>query len=141
MPSPLVRLVCHRVFLPILQPRCSRSISSAYHQTRNLFVCASHRQHLKEGQFENTTHTSSNADIEDKDKPLQYSTSKAREWSVGNSFGKHRAKENSGKKVAAICTVSLALVAWIFLRKESEIDRMLERDLNETLASLKDSKK
>ena len=66
--------------------------------------------------------------------PVRYTTSKAaQEWTVGHSFGKHRAKENSTKKVAFLCAVGLGLLAWIFLREETDVDKMLGRDLHETL--------
>lgn len=119
MTSTLLRLASRQAtFLSTLSRPAS--IKSSCHHARSLHLCASRQQNVKESDTENN-------------EPLRYSTSKAKGWTVGHSFGKGKSKENDPKKVAVICGVFLALLAWVWFRKETEIDRMLFNDLNEVL--------
>ncbi|XP_071797851.1 ubiquinol-cytochrome c reductase complex assembly factor 4-like [Asterias amurensis] len=68
---------------------------------------------------------------EDPDAPLSYTSSKALDWSVHNSYGRH--KKQPWYKVAPISIGLSIFIAWIFLRKETDIDRQLEKHLHERL--------
>ncbi len=101
-------------------------------QTRRISVCACDYTTVKDSNvtaWEKTAKPKIEADEHDElNEPIRYSTSKAKGWSVDQSFGKDR-KQRPVWKVALLSGTLLAILAWTFLRKETEIDRMLEKDL------------
>ncbi|XP_067912207.1 protein CCSMST1-like [Heterodontus francisci] len=76
-------------------------------------------------------HNSSPKDNKSKsdDGTIKFSTSKAsyRVWTVDNSLGSDY--QNPWWKVLPLSLAGIAFLLWCFLRKESEIDKVLERTL------------
>lgn len=68
---------------------------------------------------------------EDDDEPIKFSTSKAASWSVDESFGKRHKRPY--RTVIPISLSAILILAWAFLRSESEIDKQLEVGLTERL--------
>ncbi|PIK49099.1 hypothetical protein BSL78_14035 [Apostichopus japonicus] len=68
---------------------------------------------------------------EDDNNPIKFSTSKAASWSVDESFGKRHKKPN--KIVIPVILSTVLILAWAFLRSETEVDRQLEVALTERL--------
>nr|XP_054762618.1 ubiquinol-cytochrome-c reductase complex assembly factor 4-like [Lytechinus pictus] len=71
---------------------------------------------------------------EEPDKPYSFSKSKAAHWTVDRSFGSQYSRP--WWKVAPVSLSLFALVAWIFLRSETDLDRQLDIKLSERLPDL-----
>lgn len=88
----------------------------------------------------NSKHFSSKSNVEiekeeeDPEKPYSFSKSKAAHWTVDKSFGSQYSRP--WWKVAPLSLSLIALVAWIFLRSETDLDRQLEVNLSERLPDL-----
>eukprot|EP00057_Strongylocentrotus_purpuratus_P000838 XP_001184408.1 PREDICTED: protein CCSMST1-like [Strongylocentrotus purpuratus] len=88
----------------------------------------------------NSKHFNSKSNVEipveeeDPEKPYSFSKSKAAHWTVDKSFGSQYSRP--WWKVAPLSLSLVALVAWIFLRSETDLDRKLEVNLSERLPDL-----
>ncbi|XP_038063576.1 protein CCSMST1-like [Patiria miniata] len=102
---------------PILPPSCQHRCASSQ-QTRS----------------KTSSKRTDDQDEDNEDEPLPYLNSKARDWSVHNSYGRH--KKRPWYKVAPLSIGLAVFMAWVFLRKETEIDRQLEVQLHERLPNL-----
>ncbi|XP_077406368.1 ubiquinol-cytochrome c reductase complex assembly factor 4 [Vanacampus margaritifer] len=70
------------------------------------------------------------------DEPIRFSTSKAshRVWSVERSLGSQ--EQNPWWKVIPISAIAAGFLLWCVLREESDIDKLLEKELYQQLPGL-----
>ncbi|XP_072028209.1 ubiquinol-cytochrome c reductase complex assembly factor 4-like [Amphiura filiformis] len=120
--NPGARLLVQSACVPRKRFRC---VAVAPNQTRSISVCACHCANRDSNA--RTEDEKSNDKLEDQ--PIRYSTSKATKWTVNDSFGVKEKPANPMWRVVLISSVILVFLGWAFIRKESEIDRMLEKDL------------
>ncbi|XP_043082594.1 protein CCSMST1 [Puntigrus tetrazona] len=75
-------------------------------------------------------------DDEELSKPIQFSTSKAshRAWKVDRSMGS--GYQRPVWKVLPLSLVAVGFVTWCIFRRETEIDKSLEKNLHEHLPGL-----
>lgn len=82
---------------------------------------------------------STDDDKEVNNEPIKFSTSKAshRTWKVDRSLGSQY--ERPWWKVLPISLIATAFLLWCILRKETDIDVQLEKDLYQQLPGLLDT--
>ncbi|XP_070580776.1 ubiquinol-cytochrome c reductase complex assembly factor 4-like [Ptychodera flava] len=82
---------------------------------------------------------SSSVQEEDEDKPLQYTHSAASRWKVDESLG--RQKKQPLWKVMAVSGIFSVLLLWAAFREETEIDKQLEKSLEQQFGEIDATKR
>ncbi|XP_002732449.1 ubiquinol-cytochrome-c reductase complex assembly factor 4-like [Saccoglossus kowalevskii] len=72
--------------------------------------------------------------IEDDDKPIPYTSSGALKWTVDESLGSRH--QQPKWRVALISVTLSAILIWAAFREETEIDKELEKPLEQRMAEL-----